>query len=143
MSTTLTSRDYYSMFWVLLIPCSSNCSISWHVSQSLSLKFSIMELSRIFIVVFRFSFSIMTIFHKELFFLSLIHGLICVSLQHEFLLFHNSDPRLLYSDINSRRYCIAYNRDSMFRFLGVVNEKNLKTLTFDACCTKRKNTQYN
>jgi hypothetical protein len=50
---------------------------------------------------------------------------------------------LLYSDINSRRYCIAYNRDSMFKFLGVVNEKNLKTLTFDACCTKRKNTQYN
>jgi hypothetical protein len=143
MSTTLTSRDYYSMFCVLLIPCSSNCSISWHVSQLLSLKFSIMELSRILIVVFRFSFSIMTIFHKELFFLSLIHGLICVSLQHEFLLFHNSDPRLLYSDINSRRYCIAYNRDSMFRFLGVVNEKNLKTLTFDACCTKRKNTQYN
>jgi hypothetical protein len=25
----------------------------------------------------------------------------------------------------------------------VVNEKNLKTLTFDACYTKRKNTQYN
>ena len=38
---------------------------------------------------------------------------------------------------------IAYNRDSMFRFLGVVNEKSLKTLTFDACYTKRKNTQYN
>jgi hypothetical protein len=127
MSTTLTSRDYYSMFCVLLIPCSSNCSISWHVSQSLLSNF-------------RFSFSIMTIFHKELL---MIHSLICVSLQHEFLLFHNSDPRLLYSDINSRRYCIAYNRDSMFRFLGVVNEKNLKTLTFDACCTKRKNTQYN
>ena len=82
----------------------------------------------------------MTIFHKELL---MIHSLICVSLQHEFLLFHNSDPGLLYSDNNSRRYCIAYNRDSMFRFLGVVNEKNLKTLTFDACYTKRKNTQYN
>ena len=73
----------------------------------------------------------------------MIHSLICVSLQHEFLLFHNSDPGLLYSDNNSMRYCIAYNRDSMFRFLGVVNEKNLKTLTFDACYTKRKNTQYN
>jgi hypothetical protein len=31
----------------------------------------------------------------------------------------------------------------LVRFLGVVNEKNLKTLTFDACYTKRKNTQYN
>lgn len=106
MSTTLTSRDYYSMFCVLLIPCSSNCSVSWHVSQSL--------LSNL-----RFSFSIMTIFHKELWW-SIVWF---VSLQHEFLLFHNSDPRLLYSDNNSRRYCIGYNRDSMFRFLGVVNEK--------------------
>jgi hypothetical protein len=102
-------------------------------------KFSIMEISRILIVVFRFSFSIMTIFHKELL---MIHSLICVSLQHEFLLFHNSDPRLVYSDNNSRRYCSAYNRDSV-QVLGVVNEKNLKTLTFDACYTKRKNTQYN
>jgi hypothetical protein len=76
--------------------------------------------------------------------LSLIHSLPCVSLQHEFLLFHNSDdPRLLYNDSNSRRYCIAYNGDSMLRFLGVVNEKNRKTLTIDACYTKRKNTQSN
>ena len=64
-------------------------------------------------------------------------------LQHEFLPFHNSDLRLLYSDNNSRRYCIAYNGDSMIRFLGVVNENNRKTLTSDACYTKRKNTQYN
>jgi hypothetical protein len=27
--------------------------------------------------------------------------------------------------------------------LGVVNEKNRKTLTSDACYTKRKNTHYN
>ena len=55
------------------------------------------------------------------------------------------DLRLLYSDSdnNSRRYSITYNGDSMFRFLGMVNEMNLKTLTFDACYTKRKNTQYN
>lgn len=31
----------------------------------------------------------------------------------------------------------------MFRFLGVVNEKNRKTLTSDACYTKLKNTQSN
>jgi hypothetical protein len=53
--------------------------------------------------------------------LSSIHRLTCVSLQHEFLLFQNSGPRLLYGDNNSRRYCIAYNRDSR-----VVNEKNRK-----------------
>lgn len=35
------------------------------------------------------------------------------------------------SDNNSRRCCIAYNGDSMFRFLGVVNENNRKTLTSD------------
>ncbi len=52
---------------------------------------------------------------------SLIHRLTCISLQHEFLLFHNYDPSLLYGD---------NNRDSMFGFLGVVNERNRKTLTF-------------
>jgi hypothetical protein len=112
MLTTLPSRDYYSMFCVLLTPRSSNCSILWHTFDCW-LSNSLMEISRILIVDFRFCFSIMTIFHRSIDELSLIHSLTCVSLQHEFLLFHNSVPRLLYSDSdnNSRRHRITCNGD--------------------------------
>ena len=106
MSTTLTSRDYYSMFCLLLIPCSNNCSVSWHVSQSL--------LSNL-----RFSFSIMTIFHKELWW-SIVWFVYHYNMNFYFFIILILDCSIVIIIVGD---CIAYNRDSMFRFLGVVNEK--------------------